>query len=268
MASGRPGFLAFDPSHAGVAGATGATSGGGGSLGAGTFYSEPTVMTAQGWSDVTDVVETYGSLAGTMTAEVSNATDADVLAGTDVWVVDTSISIAAIAGSVTTLVMDTAALNWIPAVSGSTFTVAVATTGRLPAVTASGAGVGKTLTASAVGALTIDGIAPILNAIILVKNQDNPVDNGVYVLSTLGTAGVAFILTRSTSLDATAEAIPGITAVVTAGTVNTGLHFALTGPAATTLVKAPRFGFARYRLKFVQSGGLGAIKDLRCVKAS
>lgn len=268
MSAGRPGVLAFDPSVAGVASATGETSGGGGSLGTGTFYSSPTTMTGQGWSDVTDVIAVEGDLAGTMTAEVSNASDEEVKLGEDDWQTDTSITFAAIAGSTAAIVVDTAALKFIPAPSGSTYTARVATVTRLPTCVAAGSQVGKTLTMSATGILTIDGVAVVANDVVLVKNQANPVDNGVYDVTTAGAVGVAAILTRKTTLDVTAEAVPGRTVAVTAGTVNTGLHFVLTGPRVVTIAKAPRFGFGRYRLKFVQSGGLGSIKDRRVIKAS
>src|SRR3972149_3276601 len=76
-----------------------------------------------------------------------------------------------------------------------------ATAAALPAVTAAGSGVGKTLTADAVGVLTVDGIATFLNDRILVKNQVTGANNGIYLCTTEGTAGVAFVLTRATDFD-------------------------------------------------------------------
>lgn len=104
MAAGRHGVLTFDPLVAGVPAATGAASGGGLIAGAGVYYSKPTVIAEQGWSDVTDIVVATGTLAGTPVVEVSNASDDEVLTGSDAWAVETSIVIAAIAAANTVLV--------------------------------------------------------------------------------------------------------------------------------------------------------------------
>lgn len=85
----------------------------------------------------------------------------------------------------------------------------VATAAALPACTPAGSGVGKTLTASAVGVLTVDGVATVLNDRILVKNQDSGSDNGIYKVTTEGTTGVAFVLTRAIDFDEDAEVTAG-----------------------------------------------------------
>jgi len=83
----------------------------------------------------------------------------------------------------------------------------VATAAALPAVTASGGpGVGKILTADAVGILTVDGVATVLNDRVLVKDQVTGADNGIYKVTTEGTGGVAFILTRATDYDGSPSA--------------------------------------------------------------
>ncbi|CAM6004858.1 unnamed protein product [Sphagnum balticum] len=81
--------------------------------------------------------------------------------------------------------------------------VKAATIAALPSVTYSNgtAGVGATLTASANGALTVDGYAVALNDRILVKNQASALQNGIYYVSTLGTASVPFVLTRTLDAD-------------------------------------------------------------------
>lgn len=81
--------------------------------------------------------------------------------------------------------------------------VRLATAAALPAVTAAGSGIGKTLTANAVGALSVDGVAVALNDRILVKNQASAVDNGIYTVTTLGDGSTAFVLTRATDFDGT-----------------------------------------------------------------
>ena len=100
--------------------------------------------------------------------------------------------------------------------------VKVGTTTVLPTVVAAGSGVGKTLTASSVGILTIDTIATVLGDRILVKNQVAGADNGIYEVTTEGTAGVAFILTRATDADGTptGEVTSGMYTFIEEGTDN------------------------------------------------
>jgi hypothetical protein len=108
--------------------------------------------------------------------------------------------------------------------------VRVATTAALPAVTVGGSGVGKTLTADAVGVVTLDGedlTAANSYAIgdrILVKNQAILADNGIYTITTLSAAGAALVLTRATDADEDAEVTNGMFCFVKEGTVqaNTG----------------------------------------------
>ncbi len=71
------------------------------------------------------------------------------------------------------------------------------TVGPLPACTAAGAGVGKTLTGNANGALVIDGQTLLAGDVVLVKNQAAGKDNGGYTVTQVGTAGTPFILTRT-----------------------------------------------------------------------
>jgi hypothetical protein len=86
----------------------------------------------------------------------------------------------------------------------------------------------KTLTAGSVGILTIDGIATVLGDRIYIKNEDGSstnltdVDQGMYDVTTEGTAGVAAILTRSEDFngDPASEVKNGVYAYVTLGTLN------------------------------------------------
>lgn len=78
--------------------------------------------------------------------------------------------------------------------------VRVATTGNL-SVTASGSQVGKTLTATANGAISIDGVSLSLNDRVLVKNQSTAVDNGIYTVTTVGDGSHPYVLTRATDFD-------------------------------------------------------------------
>ena len=66
-------------------------------------------------------------------------------------------------------------------------------------------GVGATLTANSVGALSFDGVAVSLNDRILVKDQNTQTQNGVYKVTTLGSSSANYVLTRTTDFDSTAE---------------------------------------------------------------
>ena len=90
--------------------------------------------------------------------------------------------------------------------------VVYATVAALPAYTYNNgtSGVDATLTAQAVGNLSIDGTVVASGERVLIKNESGPfVDNttssaafnGIYVVTTAGAPGVAFVLTRATDFD-------------------------------------------------------------------
>lgn len=106
--------------------------------------------------------------------------------------------------------------------------VRVATTAVLPAVTAAGSKVGKTLTADAVGVLTVDGVATVLTDRILVQDQVAGSDNGIYEVTTEGTGGVPFVLTRATDADEDAEVTAGMFTFIEEGSTQADEGFVLT----------------------------------------
>ena len=97
----------------------------------------------------------------------------------------------------------------------------VATAAALPAnVYANGAsGVGATLTASANGVLTVDGYVVLLNDVVLVKNEATTANNGLYTVTTLGTASVKYVLTRHVDMDQATEFAGAFIAAESNGTV-------------------------------------------------
>jgi hypothetical protein len=99
--------------------------------------------------------------------------------------------------------------------------VQAATTTNL-SVTPSGAGVGKTLTATSTGALILDGYTVIANDRVLIKDQTLSVNNGIYIVTSTGSAGTAFILTRATDFDGSpaTEVVSGAYVFVESGTNN------------------------------------------------
>lgn len=97
-----------------------------------------------------------------------------------------------------------------------------ATTAALPTVVYSNgaSGVGATLTASALAAISIDGATPTVGQRILVKNQVSTFQNGIYTVTVVGSVGAAFVLTRATDYDQAAEAQAGSNTFVISGTAN------------------------------------------------
>lgn len=98
--------------------------------------------------------------------------------------------------------------------------VRFATAVALAAVTAAGTGVGKTLTADANGALSVDSVAAVNGNRALIKNQAVPADNGLYVVTDAGSAGTPFVLTRATDADQNTEVTANLTVGVAEGTVH------------------------------------------------
>jgi hypothetical protein len=109
--------------------------------------------------------------------------------------------------------------------------VRAATTANL---TATYDGTAKTLTASASGALVIDDIILAAGERVLVKNQTDKTQNGIYVVTATGDGSNFFVLTRAEDFDRSEELISGVTVYVSAGTSNRGTWM-LSSPAPLTL---------------------------------
>lgn len=103
-------------------------------------------------------------------------------------------------------------------------------------VTASGSGVGKTLTATANGAISasaasFDGVSLVLNDRLLVDDIAFGGANlscGIYTVTDVGSAGTPWVLTRATDADSNAEVTAGLFVFVTEGTVNDDSGWILT----------------------------------------
>jgi len=103
--------------------------------------------------------------------------------------------------------------------------VRAATTANLAAAYTS---LGQTLTANSDGAITIDDESLALNDRVLVKDQTTKSQNGIYTVTTVGTASSKFVLTRSVDFDTTSEVGAGTFTYVEAGTANQGKSFVQT----------------------------------------
>lgn len=116
--------------------------------------------------------------------------------------------------------------------------VRLATTGALPAYTASGSPDGDILTANANGAFpTTDGETMTAGQSILVKDEAGASQkyNGIYELTQVGTASVPWILTRRDDADESSEVSSGMFVFVEEGTANANTGWVLTTDDPITL---------------------------------
>ena len=129
----------------------------------------------------------------------------------------------------------------------------IATTANLSATYNNGtAGVGATLTNSGTQAtLTLDSTAANLNDRVLVKDQTDATQNGIYTVTNVGGASTNWVLTRATPEDQPAELSGGAFVFVEEGVLNAnnGYTFTHTG--------APTFGTTN--LDVSQFSGAGQI---------
>lgn len=105
--------------------------------------------------------------------------------------------------------------------------VLLATAAALPAVTATA----TTLEANANGALEIDGVKPAVGKRVLVKNQAEAKNDGIFVVTQAGSAGEKFLLTRTADAETTAE-LQDAALFAEEGTANAGLEFVQTANVA------------------------------------
>jgi len=116
--------------------------------------------------------------------------------------------------------------------------VRVATTGVLSpaAIYSNGAsGVGATLTTLTTGTLTIDGVVVATNDRVLIKDQADPVQNGIYDVTQAGAIGVLYILTRALDTNQPAELVSAYTYTGNEGTDNKNKGYVQTTPATITI---------------------------------
>ena len=134
--------------------------------------------------------------------------------------------------------------------------VVYATAAALPAYTYNNgtSGVGATITGNAVGALSIDGSAVSANERVLIKNETstNAPYNGIYVVTTAGSGGAAYVLTRTADFDSASPSgeIPGAFVFVEYGTTNADTGWVCTTNAPVTVGTTD--------IVFVQFSGAGS----------
>lgn len=113
-----------------------------------------------------------------------------------------------------------------------------ATTTTLPANTYNNgaSGVGATLTGNANGALSAqDGVTLVANDRLLVKNEAASANNGIYVLTTVGTGSTPYVLTRATDSDTSGKLAFEAVQVGSEATTQAGYSFRETTAAPITI---------------------------------
>lgn len=108
----------------------------------------------------------------------------------------------------------------------------LATAAALPACTYSG-NPNFTLTGDAFGLLSIDSVDVVATNRVLIKNQVDAKQNGIYTVTTIGDGGTAFVLTRAADYNETAEVGKGTFTYITAGSTNAGYQFIQTTTTPT-----------------------------------
>ncbi len=140
--------------------------------------------------------------------------------------------------------------------------VALATTAALPANTYNNgaSGVGATLTANANGALSIDSTLTIAAERVLIKNEVAGANNGVYVVTQVGSAGTPYILTRATDFDTVGTGVDQIDEgdffLVTSGTANLNTAW-VQQTAPPIVIGTTPIVFQQFAAPLVYSAGTG-----------
>lgn len=96
-------------------------------------------------------------------------------------------------------------------------------------------GIGATITnnSATLTAFTIDGITPPVNSRILVKNQTSSSQNGIYVLTTVGSNSIPWVLTRATDYNKAAQINPGDLIYIQSGNTNSAVTYKQTATVTT-----------------------------------
>lgn len=123
----------------------------------------------------------------------------------------------------------------------------VATTANLSATYSNGSsGIGATLTNNSTQvALSIDGVSLSVGQRVLVKNQSSAIQNGIYIVTNIGSGSTNWVLTRATDYDLVAQIFQGTLVAITAGTTNTQtgwMQTAIVSTIGTDNVSFSQFG--------------------------
>ena len=139
---------------------------------------------------------------------------------------------------------DAATKNYVDQTALNGTSVYAATTGALT-VTQSGAGVGATLTnAGAQATFALDSVNPPVGVNVLVKNQAAPQNDGIYIVTNVGSGSTNWVLTRSTQYDTPVEINNTGLIIVQNGTTLTGTAWYNTATIVT--VDTTAFSYSEF----------------------
>jgi hypothetical protein len=121
-------------------------------------------------------------------------------------------------------------------------------------------GVGATLTGNSNGALSVDGTLVLTNDRVMVKNEVTGANNGIYVVTQVGSVGTPYILTRSTDYNTAGSGVNQIDAgdffLITAGATNANTSWVQQTPLPIT-VGTTALVFQQFGAPLVYSAGTG-----------
>lgn len=145
--------------------------------------------------------------------------------------------------------------------------VVAASTTALTVTYANGsAGIGATLTnAGAQTAISLDGVSPTAGQRVLIKDQASALQNGVYLVTTVGSGATNWVLTRTSDFDEPNEMTAGLQVDVVNGTVNATTVWILTasvaavGTNSVTFVAASDAGYTASRALVTNSAGRAVV---------
>jgi hypothetical protein len=124
-------------------------------------------------------------------------------------------------------------------------------------------GVGATLTnAGANAALTIDGISLSTSDRVLVYNQANAYENGVYTVTNVGSVSTQWVLTRATDFDKYIPKSPlglgsGSYVFVTQGLTGAGESYVMTLPTGEVIIGTDNLTFTQFTAAGTYTAGNG-----------
>ena len=121
-------------------------------------------------------------------------------------------------------------------------------------------GVGATLTADTNRAIsTLDGESVALGERILMKNQTDAKQNGIYVLTTVGSASAPWVMTRATDADnnPTGEMKSGDFTFVQRGTVNGSVGYINNSTANPIVIGTDNISYTEFNAAKAVSAGSG-----------
>lgn len=123
-------------------------------------------------------------------------------------------------------------------------------------------GVGATLTSAVNEVFTCDSINPSVTQRVLIYNQTNGYENGVYVVTDTGSPSTPWILTRASDCDtyspkSTYSLSSGDYFYVQAGFVGKGESYVCTAPTGTIIFGVTNIEFTQFSASQVYSAGTG-----------